>query len=157
MRYADIILLVLATVAAAVIGTTTPGCGGPTREAQVALTTTALALRAVDHEVAPRYTTAADEAREHASSWSEFDAAMRPWTEVERALRVAHTALLATQAGLDAWRNGDERGWLATVPCLVEAIDRLRVGLEALGVHLMPVTQAVALIGSFAGRCEVQP
>lgn len=151
-----LVLFVLAMLAAATL-LVTPGCGGPSREARVALTTTAHALRTVDQEVAPRYTTAADEAREHATDWASYDAAMHDWDEVERALRVAHTALLATQAGLDAWQAGDERGWLSTVPCLVEAIDRLRVGLEALGVHLMPVTQAVALIGSFAGRCEVQP
>lgn len=133
------------------------GCGGPTHTAQTSLAATAHALVAVDRELAPRYTTAADEAREHATDWASYDAAMHDWDEVERALRVAHTALLATQAGLDAWEAGDERGWLATVPCLVDALDRLRVGLEALGVHLEPVTQAVALAGAFAGRCEVQP
>jgi hypothetical protein len=133
------------------------GCGGPPREARVALVATAHALRAADREVAPRYATAADEAREHAQDWAAYDAAMRPWDETERALRVAHTALLATQAGLDTWEAGDERGWLATVPCLVEALDRLRLVLEAVGVHLPVVTEAVAIAGAFAGRCEVQP
>lgn len=144
--------IVFAAFAALVIG-----CGGPTRQAQVAISASAHALRTVDHELAPRYTAASVEAREHSTDWAGYDAAMRPWDDVERALRVAHTALLATQAGLDAWRTGDERGWITSVPCLVEAIDRLRVGLEVLGVHLSPVTEAVALVGSFAGRCEVQP
>lgn len=152
----ELLLLVLAALAAATL-LAVPGCGGPPREARVALIATAHALRVADHEVAPRYTTAADEAREHAQDWAAYDAAMRPWNETERALRVAHTALLATQAGLDAWEAGDDRGWLATVPCLVDALDRLRLGLEALGIHLGPVTEAVALAGAFAGRCEVQP
>lgn len=151
----ELALLVLGALIAVLLAL--PGCGGPPREARVALVATAHALRTADREVAPRYATAADEAREHAQDWASYDAAMRPWDEVERALRVAHTALLATQAGLDAWTAGDQRGWLSTVPCLVEALDRLRLGLEAVGVHLLPVTEAIALAGAFAGRCEVQP
>jgi len=147
----------LVFVALATLVAITPGCGGPPREARVALVATAHALRVADREVAPRYTVAADEAREHAADWAAYDAAMRPWNETERALRVAHTALLATQAGLDAWEAGDQRGWLATVPCLVESLDQFRRALEAVGVHLTLVTEAVALAGSFAGRCEVQP
>lgn len=150
----DMVMLLLAAVFSALL---CASCGGPPREARVALTATALALRTADQEVAPRYTAAAGEAREHASDWAGYDAAMRPWNDVEAALRVAHTALLATQAGLDAWADGNEGGWLASVPCLVEALDRLRLGLEGLGLHLGPVTQAVALAGAFAGRCEVQP
>lgn len=151
--------LTIATLLAVVlsVGVLLEGCGGPPREARVALVSTAHALRAADREVAPRYATAADEARERAQDWSAYDAAMRPWNDVEAALRAAHTALLATQAGLDAWAAGDERGWLGTVPCLVDALDRLRLGLEGLGIHLGPVTEAVALAGAFAGRCEVQP
>lgn len=147
-----IVALLFAALVAAL-----PGCGGPTREARVALVATAHALVAVDHEVAPRYATAADEAREHAADWAAYDAAMHDWDAVEAALRVAHAALLTTQAGLDAWEAGDQRGWLATVPCLVAGLDRLRLVLEAVGVRLDVVTQAVALAGAFAGRCEVQP
>jgi hypothetical protein len=140
-----------------VVGLALTGCGGPPREARVALVATAQALRATDEEVAPRYTTAADAARAHSDGWAAYDAAMSDWNAVEAALRVAHNALLTTQAGLDAWEAGDERGWLASVPCLVEALDRLRLGLEAVDVRLEALTQAVAVAGAFAGRCEVQP
>lgn len=130
-------------------------CGGPTREAQGALTVTAVALVAADHEVAPRYTAAATEARTQSPSWAAYDAAMEDWNAVEAALRAAHASLLIAQAGLDAWRNGSgEAGWQRAVPCLVVAIDQLRVLLEGQGVHLRPVTEAVALVGAFVGRCE---
>jgi hypothetical protein len=130
------------------------GCGGPTREAQAALTITAHALVATDHEVAPLYTRAAEEAREHSTGWADYDAAMSDWNTVEAALRVAHAALLTTQAGLDAWRAGDERGWLASVPCLVVAVDSLVAGLQAVHVEVEALTQAVSLVRAFTGRCE---
>lgn len=130
------------------------GCGGPTREAQVALTTTAEALRITDSVVAPRYSAAADEAREHSTGWSEYDAAMHDWNAVEVALRIAHTALLTTQAGLDAWRAGDERGWLSSVPCLVVAIDTLVGGLAAVHVEVPAMTQTLAFVRAFTGRCD---
>lgn len=131
-------------------------CGGPTREAQVALTSTAAALVAADRAVAPRYEAAATEARTQSPSWAEYDAAMTDWNAVELALRTAHAALLTTQAGLDAWREGaGEAGWLGAVPCLVVAVDRLRGLLEGVGVQLGLVAEALALIAPFAGRCEV--
>lgn len=145
-------------IAVFVVFTALAACGGPTREAQVALTATAHALVAADREVAPRYEAAATEARTQSPSWAAYDAAMSDWNAVEAALRAAHAALLVSQAGLDAWRNGaGEAGWLGAIPCLVVAIDQLRLLLEGQGVHLGPVTEAVALVGGFAGRCEVQP
>lgn len=130
------------------------GCGGPTQQAQAALSTVAEVLIAVDREVAPRYTAAADEAREHAGGWAEYDAAMHDWNGVEAALRLAHATILTTQAGLDGWRAGDQRGWLAAVPCLVVALDQLAAGLEVVGVHIEAMNQALALARAFAGRCE---
>lgn len=131
------------------------GCGGPTREAQLALTTTARALAVADREVAGRYEAAATDAREHTATWAEYDSALHDWNAVEVALRTAHSALYMTQAGLDAWREGAQGLWLAAVPCLVSAVDRLRLLLEGLGVYLGPVTEAVALVGSYAGQCAV--
>lgn len=130
------------------------GCGGPTREAQIALTSAAEALRATDHELAPRYERAADEARERTLTWSEYDAAMNDWNTVESALRIAHNALLTAQFGLDSWRNGDQHGWMASVPCLVVAFDRLYQGLLVVGVQIESVTRALVLVRAFAGRCE---
>jgi hypothetical protein len=131
------------------------GCGGPTREAQLALTTTARALAVADREVAVRYETAATDARERSENWETYDAAMHDWNAVEVALRTAHSALYMTQAGLDAWREGAQGLWTAAVPCLVAAVDRLRLLLEGLGVYLGPITEAVALVGSYAGQCVV--
>lgn len=138
-------LLVLAFVLA--------GCGGPPREAQAVLTVTAIALRTADGEVATRYQDAAHDARETSGSWADYDRAMGTWNDVETALRTAHEALLATQAGLDAWRDGSDAGWTASVPCLVEAIDRLRLLLDGLGVHLTPLASALAIAAPFAGTC----
>lgn len=129
------------------------GCGGPTREAQAALTTIAHVLVAADREIAPAYSHASDEAREHSDSWHEYDAAMSDWNNVEAALRVANAALLSTQAGLDAWRAGDESGWISTIPCLFVAVEQLSSGLEAVGLHVAEITQALALARSFTGRC----
>lgn len=129
------------------------GCGGPTREAQAALTTIAHVLVVADREIAPAYSRASDEAREHSNGWSEYDAAMSDWNNVEAALRVANAALLSTQAGLDAWRAGDESGWVSTIPCLFVAIDQLSSGLEAVGLHVAEITQALALARTFTGRC----
>ena len=128
-------------------------CGGPTREAQAVLTTTAVALRAVDTEVAVRYEQAATDARTRSSSWAEYDRAMETWDAAEIALRATHAALLTSQAGLDAWRAGDDRGWLAAVPCLVAAIDRLRTLLDSVGVHLTPLAEALSIAAPFAGSC----
>jgi hypothetical protein len=129
-------------------------CGGPTREAQAVLTTTAVALRTADVEVATRYEAAALDARTRSASWGEYDRAMEAWNSVEVALRVTHAALLTSQAGLDAWRAGDDRGWLAAVPCLVSAIDRLRVLLDGLGVQLTPLAEALSIAAPFAGTCS---
>lgn len=128
-------------------------CGGPTREAQAVLTTTAVALRAVDTEVAVRYEQAATDARTRSSSWAEYDRAMETWDAVETALRATHAALLTSQAGLDAWRAGNDGGWLAAVPCLVASVDRLRLLLEGVGVQIPPLAEALSIAAPFAGSC----
>jgi hypothetical protein len=148
MRLA-IIFLILTTALAA--------CGGPTREAQAALTTTAVALRAADEAVAPGYEAAAARARTETSTWSEYDHALEGWNAAELALRTAHAALLTSQAGLDAWRAGDQGGWFAAVPCLVAAIDRLRVLLDGLGVRLTALSEALTIAAPFAGSCGASP
>lgn len=111
----------------------------------------------VDQEVSTHYTAAADEAREHTASWAEYDAMLQPWNDAELGLRTAYAALVTAQFGLDAWRAGDAHGWQAAAPCLVEAVDRLRRLLEAAGLWLEPLTQALVLLSGFSGRCEVSP
>lgn len=135
----------------------TLGCGGPTREAQLALTITAHALVAADHEIAPRYEAAADEAREHTATWTEYDDAMSAWNAVEMSLRITHSALLAAQAGLDAWRDGNNGPWLASVPCLYVALDELRHAFEQANLSIPLVNEAFSLAGQFAGTCQEAP
>ena len=133
------------------------GCGGPTREAQIALTTSAQALRIVDREVAEHYTEAALAARTTGTSWESYDAAMHEWNDVEGALRFAHSTFLLAQDGLDAWRAGDQSRWLDMIPCLVSGVDRLREALAVVGVEIDALTTAVSLVAGFSGPCRIQP
>lgn len=135
----------------------TIGCGGPTREAQLALTITSHALVAADHEIAPRYEAAADEAREHSTNWTEYDQAMQPWDAAEMSLRITHSALLSAQAGLDAWRDGSQSSWLATVPCLYVALDELRRAFANANISIPLVNEAFNIVQQFAGTCEEHP
>lgn len=132
-------------------------CGGPTREAQIALTTSAQALRLVDQEVAERYATAALEARTEATTLADYETRMHDWNDAESALRVAHSTFLLAQDGLDAWRAGDQSRWLEMVPCLVSGIGNLRSALSALGIEVEVLTTAVSLIAGFAGPCRISP
>lgn len=79
---------------------------------------------------------------------------MRDWNTVESALRTTQSALFSAQTGMDAWRAGDERGWLASVPCLVLSIDQLVIGLEAVGIRIEEMSQTLLLIRAFTGTCQ---
>jgi hypothetical protein len=141
---------------AAAVSIATFACGGPTREAQIALTTSASALRIVDREVAERYSAAAHEARTEAATLEAYETRMHDWNDAESALRVAHSTFLLAQDGLDAWRAGDQSRWLEMVPCLVSGIDRLRIALSVLGVEIPELTSAVSLVAGFAGPCRIE-
>lgn len=139
------------------VALTSLACGGPTREAQIALTTSASALRIVDREVAERYASAALEARNEAQTLEAYETRMHDWNDAESALRVAHSTFLLAQDGLDAWRAGDQSRWLEMVPCLVSGIDNLRAALSALRIEIPELTSAVSLVAGFAGPCRISP
>lgn len=132
------------------------GCISNQQRAQVALTTTARALVAVDDTLAPHYETAAEQARISSSNWAEYDQAMVTWNRAEQAERATQHALLAAQSSLDAWEHGNETGWLSTAPCLVRTADELVIALEAVNLEVAPLREALVVLGAFVGVCHAE-
>jgi hypothetical protein len=132
------------------------GCGGPPSAAQDLLGTTARVVREIDHAYEPMFVEARTRARERSSTVAELHAAREPWDLGEAALRAADRALRTAQLAIDAWRAGDEGvGWYASVPCLLSAVDSLRLTMQGLGVPIPEAIGSLVVMASeWVGECE---
>lgn len=128
------------------------GCGGPPQAARQANAAAALAIAELDTQSAIGYTRAADAARSRASTWAEYDAEMRPWNDLELALRLSGSGVYAVDAAFAAWDQGGSGRWIGAAACLVASLRELLAAAEALGLHVPEdLRPTIVTIGNLAG------
>lgn len=151
-------------------------CGGPPREARVALEHTAGGLNVADELVADAIETRGEESRSQVRSevhtgliagdtreetitagLHRFDELMQPMTTARRVLHTVRQSLLAVEAGLDSWAAGadDGQGFLSSAACAVVSLGALVRALEAASVEIpAAIVSGLDLISNFAsGAC----
>ena len=109
------------------------GCGGPPDKAHLAM---------------------AISARAHAAAAVALEGVSAP--AAKRALTASKHAQDAAAAALAAWEAGADDGstWLAVVPCAVQAVRELYAAMEAIGLSIDIVADALAVLQGFAGECD---
>lgn len=70
------------------------------------------------------------------------------WPELRAAIAAAYKTQLAAEVAAARWDAGDKRSWIATEPCLSQALTRVRGALSALGLPVPPALDIIA-----APRC----
>lgn len=129
-------------------------CGSSAQEvARRSLAVTAHSIRAVDAQLAPRYSAAAEYARDQSATWQEYDQRMQPWDAAESAERGMAHALIAAEVAVDAL-DERPREFFDVMPCLVLAADELVLALEAVDLGVELLRDALVVIRPYAGRCE---
>ncbi len=137
--------LLVAAVAALLIG-----CGPS--PAQQAVRYGGHALRALDEQVAPRYTAAHEEALVDAATLDAYQREMEPWNVLQRAMQTSYDAFVATDLALEVGAN--EADALRQAACLLASLGVVESSLRALGVPIPAMlTQALELGESFSGSC----
>ena len=128
---------------------------GPSAQhvARQSLAVTARSLRAVDAQLAPRYSAAAEYARDQSATWQEYDQRMQPWNAAESSERAMAHALIAAEVAVDAL-DERPREFFDIMPCLVLAADELVIALEAIDLGVELLRDALVVIRPYAGRCE---
>lgn len=124
--------------------------------AQVALTTGAEVVQALDTSVAPALSRAAEEADAETATQEAFLARMQPWQHVVVGLVLTRQSFLAAQRGLDAWRAGSDAQWLNAAACILLGLIELERALPAVNVEVpAEVTHWLGLFRGYAvGACQ---
>lgn len=136
--------LLVAAVAALLVG-----CGPS--PAQQAVRYGGHALRALDAEVAPRFTAEHEASLSDAQTLEEYQRMMAPWTGLQRAMQTSYDAFVATDLALEA---ADEEAGLRMAACLLASLGVVETSLRALGVPIPAMlAQALSLGESFSGSC----
>lgn len=141
-------------------------CGGPPREAFVALEAAGEAYNLAD-DIAAREVERAGEAHRAAiladeaittieAALAEFDRRMEPFHVVDRTLSAVRQGLFTLEAALRAWQAGEGSGdFFATVPCLFAAFVHLGDALTAAGVEVPEqVDTVLRALNAFGGACR---
>lgn len=132
------------------------GCGGVPDGLQQGVSVAAQAVSAADREAADRYAEAADRARQEAQTLAEYHARMQTLDGIERALRVARSAVLSAQAAIDAWDAGDDGAqWGLVASCLAGALGNLATAFLAAGIDAPgALADAIGLARAWGGSCH---
>ena len=139
---------------AVVLALVLTACGSSAQDvARRSLAVTARSLRAVDAQLAPRYSAAAEYARDQSATWQEYDQRMQPWNAAESAERGVAHALISAEVAVDAF-DERPREFFDAMPCLVLAADELVLALEAVDLGVDLLRDALLVIRPYAGRCE---
>ncbi len=124
--------------------------------AQVALTTGAEVVQALDEHVAPELTRAAEQADAETQTQEAFLERMAPWQHVVVGLTLTRQSFLVAQRGLDAWRAGSDSQWLSAAACILAGLLELERALPT--VHVEVPTEVTHWLGLFrgyaVGACE---
>lgn len=134
-------------------------CGGPPQALRRGTTAAAIGVAALDVQAAEAYTAAHTAALEASETREAYDAAMRPWDELETALRATSSSLAALEGVQNAWGAGGQENWLGVAACAAVALERLMAAATAVGLELpAEVASALEMVGSFAGgACPRRP
>jgi uncharacterized MAPEG superfamily protein len=132
--------LIVAAVAALLIG-----CGPS--PAQRVVRYGGHALRALDEQVAPRYTAA------HEKALDAYQREMEPWNALQQTMQTTYDAFVAADLALEA--GGEDADALRRAACLLAALDTVAVRLVALDVPVpAALSEALRFGESFTGTCE---
>lgn len=123
--------VVILAVAVAVACTATPQ-----QIAHRTVTAIGVALDVTDAATAQAYADRAHAALAASSDMASYRAAMAPMDDVERGLRVAHSALELGDAAILVWDRGGVTQWSQALPCIVGALVGLRDLLVAADVPI---------------------
>ena len=130
------------------------GCAG-VDGARETLATTARIVRTVDVAESAAYRIAADWCLADSDSMSDYQACIAPHNRIEQALTGANSALLATEAAIDAYEAGESGDYVGSFACIANAIDELIDSLVRAGVSLPAMlADGVAVLRAFSpGFC----
>jgi uncharacterized MAPEG superfamily protein len=138
--------LIVAAVAALLIG-----CGPS--PAQRVVRYGGHALRALDEQVAPRYTEAHEKALVDAATLDAYQREMEPWNALQQTMQTTYDAFVAADLALEA--GGEDADALRRAACLLAALDTVAVRLVALDVPVpAALSEALRFGESFTGTCE---
>lgn len=128
------------------------GCGGPPQAVRRGTSAAAIGLAALDTPAAEGYQAAHERAMAEHETRADYDAAMRPWNDLETGMRSAHASLFALDAALDAWGAGGERQWLELAACTAVSLRHVAALATTLGLELPDqVSSGLAMISAIAG------
>jgi hypothetical protein len=120
----------------------------PMSRARTVVSVSAQAVVAVDRVLAPRYAAAMGAAATDPETLRRFNA-------VVETLLLTRSALLVSEATLDAIDAGEDHEIRGVMSCIVVAIQRLIEALPTVEVDVPEaLTMALGLLGSYAGTCE---
>ncbi len=170
MTRVALVMMVLLLVAA---------CGGPPREARIALEETAGGLVVADGLVAAAVASQGEEARARvrrevrdgtisgetpeetiAAGLARFEELLQGLTTARRVLRTTRAALQSVELALDAWAAGssDEGGFFAAAACGLRSLAELTRALEAAAIEIPEaIASGVRTLAGFAsGACPAE-
>jgi hypothetical protein len=128
------------------------GCGGPPTAVRRGTSAAAIGLASMDAPAAEGYQAAHERALAEHETRAGYDAAMRPWNDLETGMRAAHSSLFALDVALDAWGAGGEREWLGLAACTVVSLRHVATLAAALGLELPEqVESGLSMISAIAG------
>lgn len=124
--------------------------------AQMALTSGAEVVQALDETVAPALTAAVETADQETTTREAFLERLAPWEPVASAMALTRRSFFAAQRGLDAWRAGVDSQWLAAAGCILAGLLELERVLPLVHVTLpSEVSRWVTLFRGYAvGACD---
>lgn len=133
------------------------GCGGSyATQARRGLYIAGETFVTVDAIVAPRYTSASDEAVESTDTLLEYHRLMAEWDQLALTLRMIRASLLHSERMLDEYEETGKRlGWLASVGCTIELFENLFRDLRDVGIDPPEgVATTAQVLKPFGGFCN---
>jgi hypothetical protein len=119
--------------------------------AQVALTSGAEVVQALDETIAPALESAAETADRETETQEAFLLRMQPWEPVVVGLTLTRQSFRAAQRGLDAWRAGSDAQWLNAAACVLLGLVELERALPIVNVQVpAEITRWLGLFRGYA-------
>ena len=138
--------------ALAIVASFCIGCGGPPPGVRQGLNVATRGLLAIDAPAAAALTAASERVLPVAETRADYDDAMRPYFDLELALRFTFREVAALDLSLSAWTAADQENWIGTAACIALGIERAISGAELLELHVPDeLGEGLTLVRGFAG------
>jgi hypothetical protein len=117
--------------------------------AQVALTTGAEVVQALDENITPAMVRDIEAADAETVSREAYLVRIAPWEPVATSMALTRRSFLTAQRGLDAWRAGSDGQWLTAAACILAGLLELERALPV--VHVAVPAEISHWLGLFRG------